>query len=118
MSSPALPHRKRLTWQQSVSARSLTANTFFEEPRGRQNNLRFVAMREWHRAARDLDGRGCRDVLVYCELLWYNHSAVMNANALADEMPVFMPRMVCTVCGLIGADVRPNWSPVTNRRPW
>jgi hypothetical protein len=36
----------------------------------------------------DLDGRGCRDVLVYCELLWYNHSAVMNADALADEMPV------------------------------
>jgi len=94
MSSPASPHRKRLTWQQSVSARSLTANTFFEEPRGRQNNLRFVAMREWHRAARDLDGRGFRDVLVYYESLWYNHSAVMNADA---------PRTKCR-CGLYAPD--------------
>jgi hypothetical protein len=25
-------------------------------------------------------------------------------------------RMVCTACGLIGADVRPDWSPHTNRR--
>src|SRR6266571_2241089 len=25
-------------------------------------------------------------------------------------------RMVCTRCGLIGADVRPNWSPHTNHR--
>jgi hypothetical protein len=27
------------------------------------------------------------------------------------------PRMVCTACGLIGADVRPDWSPHTNARP-
>ena len=28
-----------------------------------------------------------------------------------DDVPVpaFGPRMVCTVCGAIGADVRPNW---------
>ena len=24
-------------------------------------------------------------------------------------MPLFGPRMVCTKCGMIGADVRPNW---------
>jgi Transposase DDE domain group 1 len=29
----------------------------------------------------------------------------------ADDMPVpaFGPRMVCTRCGIIGADARPNW---------
>jgi hypothetical protein len=24
-------------------------------------------------------------------------------------VPTFGPRMVCTSCGIIGADVRPNW---------
>src|SRR5262245_22079100 len=64
-------------------------------------------------------GHGCRNLLVYCESLWCNHGAVMNADALPDEMPVrsLCPRMVCTACGLIGADVRPDWSPHTNRRP-
>jgi len=64
-------------------------------------------------------GHGCRNLLVYCESLWCNHSAVMNADALPDEIPVrsLCPRMVCTACGLIGADVRPDWSPHTNRRP-
>jgi hypothetical protein len=42
----------------------------------------------------------------------------MNADALPDEMPVrsLCPRMVCTACGLVGSDVRPDWSPHTNRR--
>ena len=64
-------------------------------------------------------GQGCRNLLVYCESLWCNHSAVMNADALPEEMPVrsLCPRMVCTACGLIGADVRPDWSPHTDRRP-
>jgi len=64
-------------------------------------------------------GHGCRNLLVYCESLWCNHSAVMNADGLPDEMPVrsLCPRMVYTACGLVGADVRPNWSPLTNRRP-
>jgi hypothetical protein len=64
-------------------------------------------------------GHGCRNILVYCTSGWCNHSVVMNADGLPDEMPVrsLCPRMVCTACGLIGADVRPDWSPVTNRRP-
>src|SRR6266481_7228774 len=64
-------------------------------------------------------GHGCRDVLVYCESLWCNHSAVMNVDWLPDEMPLraLCPRIVCTACGLIGADVRPDWSAHTNKRP-
>jgi hypothetical protein len=32
-------------------------------------------------------------------------------TAAADDVPVpsFGPRMVCTRCGIIGADARPNW---------
>jgi hypothetical protein len=31
-------------------------------------------------------GHGCRSLLVYCESLWCNHSAVMNADGLPDEV--------------------------------
>jgi len=43
----------------------------------------------------------------------------MNAHWLPDEMPLraLCPRMVCTACGLIGADVRPDWSAHTNKPP-
>jgi hypothetical protein len=63
-------------------------------------------------------GHGCRDVLIYCESLWCRHSAIMNVDALADETPVrsLCARMLCTRCGLIGADVRPDWSPHTNSK--
>ena len=61
---------------------------------------------------------GCRDLLVYCESAWCNHSIVMNADWLPDETPLrsLCPRMVCTACGLVRADVRPDWSPHVNMR--
>jgi hypothetical protein len=64
-------------------------------------------------------GHGCRDLVVYCQSGWCHHSAVINADWLPDDVPVrsLCPRMVCTACGLIGADVRPDWSPHTNKRP-
>src|SRR5262249_39598052 len=45
--------------------------------------------------------------------------AVMNVDWLPDEIPLrsLCPKMVCTACGLVGADVRPDWSPHTNKRP-
>jgi hypothetical protein len=41
----------------------------------------------------------------------------MNAGWLPDELPLcsLCPRMVCTVCGYVGADVRPDWSPHVNK---
>src|SRR5262245_55994391 len=61
---------------------------------------------------------GCRNLLVYCQSVWCNHSAVMNADWLPDETPVrsLCCRMVCTACALVGAEVRPDWSPHTNQR--
>jgi len=37
---------------------------------------------------------------------------VLSVDAWADDVPVpsFGPRMVCTGCGIIWADARPNWS--------
>jgi hypothetical protein len=36
---------------------------------------------------------------------------VLNVDTWSDEVPVrsFGPRMVCTACGIVGADARPNW---------
>jgi len=38
----------------------------------------------------------------------------VDASSWSDAVPVptFVPRMVCTKCGAIGADVRPNWREV------
>ena len=59
--------------------------------------------------------RGCRDLLVYCTSNFCSHRARMNADFLADDTVrlALEPRMVCTACGLMGADVRPDWSPHT-----
>ncbi len=55
-----------------------------------------------------LRGHGCRDLLVYCEAIWCNHSATINADWLPDEtVSEHCARgWSGTACGLIGADVR------------
>jgi hypothetical protein len=52
---------------------------------------------------------GVRSLSVTCQLC--HHEALLNVDALDDLIPVpaFGPRMVCTCCGIVGADVRPNW---------
>jgi hypothetical protein len=53
--------------------------------------------------------QGVRSLAVSCWLC--RHGAVLIADRWPNEMslPSFGPRMVCTSCGIIGADVRPNW---------
>jgi hypothetical protein len=67
----------------------------------------------------NIRGHGCRNVLIYCSSLHCNHSATLNADWLPDETPIrsLCPRMVCTKCGMIGADVRPDWRPHVNEKP-
>jgi hypothetical protein len=52
---------------------------------------------------------GVRSLAVTCQLC--HHEALLNVDTLDDRIPVpaFGPRMVCTSCGIVGADVRPNW---------
>jgi hypothetical protein len=40
-----------------------------------------------------------------------HHPAIISAERWPDDapLPTFGPRMVCTRCGIIGADARPNW---------
>jgi hypothetical protein len=62
-------------------------------------------------------GHAVTRLLVYCESIWCNHSATLNADWLPDDTILLAldRRMVCTACGLIGADVRPDWSQHPNR---
>ena len=55
---------------------------------------------------------GVRSLAVSCGALWCHHQAVLDVEAFADDVtvPSFGPRMVCTTCGAIGADARPNWN--------
>jgi hypothetical protein len=52
---------------------------------------------------------GVRSLDVSCELC--HHAAILPADRWPDAVLVrdFRPRMVCTRCGIIGADARPNW---------
>jgi hypothetical protein len=52
---------------------------------------------------------GVRSLDVCCWLC--HHWAILSADPWPDHVPVpaFGPRMVCTRCGIIGADARPNW---------
>jgi hypothetical protein len=52
---------------------------------------------------------GVRSLDVSC---WNcHHQAVLLADCWPDDVvvPTFGPRMVCTGCGIVGADARPNW---------
>jgi hypothetical protein len=65
-----------------------------------------------------LRSHGCRALLVYCDSGRCHHRARMNADHWSDDLPIrsLCGRMVCTRCGYIGADVRPDWSPHVNKR--
>jgi len=57
----------------------------------------------------NMRANGVHSLAVSCHLC--HHEAIMSASPWPDDVPVpvFGPRMVCTRCGIIGADARPNW---------
>jgi hypothetical protein len=58
----------------------------------------------------NMRAHGVRRLTVSC---WQcRHSTVLDVDGYGDEVPVpsFGPRMVCTYCGTIGCDARPNWA--------
>jgi hypothetical protein len=58
----------------------------------------------------NMRANGVGSLLVYCFAC--HHEVVFGVEEYRDDVPVlaFSPRMVCTRCGMIGADARPNWS--------
>jgi hypothetical protein len=63
-------------------------------------------------------GQGCRNLLIYCGSGRCHRRATMNGDWLPDDAPVssLCGRLVCTRCGMIGADVRSDWGPHVNKR--
>jgi hypothetical protein len=62
----------------------------------------------------NMRANGMRSLAVSC---WQcHHRTILSADPWSNHVPVpsFGPRMVCTRCGIIGADARPNWR--VNRR--
>jgi hypothetical protein len=57
----------------------------------------------------NMRANGVRSLLIYCSAC--PRMVVLNVDAYPEAVPVpaFGPRMVCTACGMIGADARPNW---------
>lgn len=57
----------------------------------------------------NMRANGVRSLIVYCGAC--PRTVVLNVDAYSEAIPVpaFGPRMVCTGCGMIGADARPNW---------
>jgi hypothetical protein len=60
----------------------------------------------------NMRSNGVRTLAVYCGGSGCYHQAILNVARFDDDVPVptFGPRIVCTVCGAIGADARPNWN--------
>jgi hypothetical protein len=61
---------------------------------------------------RNMRENDVRSLAITCGAVWCNHHATLDVSGFADGMtvPSFGPRMVCKICGAIGADARPNWN--------
>jgi hypothetical protein len=57
----------------------------------------------------NMRANGVRSLMVYCSAC--PRIVVFNVDAYSESVPVpaFRPCMVCTGCGMVGADARPNW---------
>jgi hypothetical protein len=61
---------------------------------------------------------GVRRLLIYCsEGIYCHHSSVVDADRWPDDTALRdpCPKAVCTKCGMIGADVWPNWQDRSDR---
>jgi hypothetical protein len=58
-----------------------------------------------------LRSSGVRRLLIYCATGLCHHSATVDADRWPDDTALrgLCPKAVFTRCGMIGADVRPNW---------
>jgi hypothetical protein len=65
-----------------------------------------------HMTLGNMRKQNVRSLWVRCGAIGCHHDAVIDVSEFPDDttVPSFGQRMVCTVCGAIGADTRPNWN--------
>jgi hypothetical protein len=58
----------------------------------------------------NMRANGVRSLFVYC--IRCHHEAIVSVDSYgaAVTVPSFAPRMRCTRCDQLGAEVRPNWN--------
>ena len=63
----------------------------------------------------NMRANGVRSLFVSCACC--HHSVEFNVDHMPEaiEVPSIGPRMVCSRCGFVGADARPNWSELSRR---
>jgi hypothetical protein len=63
----------------------------------------------------NMRANGVRSLAIQCHEC--QHERIMNVDHLPGRVivPSFGRRMVCTYCGTIGSDVRPNWQKSTQK---
>ena len=63
--------------------------------------------------------QGVRSLSITCGAMHCHHGSTIHVSGFADDVavPSFGPRMVCTVCGAIGADAQPNWNEREKKEP-
>jgi NaMN:DMB phosphoribosyltransferase len=58
----------------------------------------------------NMRAQGVRALFVYCCRCHHQPNLNVDNYPAGIPVPAFSPRMVCTNCGMIGADVRPAWN--------
>ena len=60
----------------------------------------------------NMRANGVCGLAVCCASGWCHREATTDVSTYPDNVsvPAFALRMVCTVCGAIGADARTNWN--------
>jgi hypothetical protein len=60
----------------------------------------------------NMRANGVQTLAIHCDGRWCNYEVVLDVSGYPDDVavPAFGPRMVCTACGAVGADARPNWN--------
>jgi hypothetical protein len=63
----------------------------------------------------DLRAGGVRCLLIYCRDHKCSHSITMSGDRWGDDVRLsdIEPLFICTACGKRGAEVRPDFPPVT-----
>jgi hypothetical protein len=109
-------------WLMSLRPRLPLKTGSVSIPKSGSGNVRLLAVPD-ARAPMTLANmrqNGVRNTLaVYCGGRWCDHHRVLDVSGYADDVsvPSFGPRMVCTVCGAIAADARPNWNERNQQAP-